>query len=104
LREFLAEVDETWTEESAGSVAVAASGSQAIPFGGVTNAKMVCLRAVDDDGVAMPFTMNVNAGSEDIPSNGLTILTGNAAQTLTAVTIDNPSATDAITVEYLIVA
>lgn len=104
LREFAVEVDETWTEESSGSVSVAASGSQVIPFGGVTNAKLVCIRATDSDGVEAPFTMNVNAGSEDIPSNGVTILSGNATQTLTAVTLDNPSTTEAITVEYLIVA
>ena len=104
LHEFLVEASETWTEESAGSVSVAASGSQAIPFGGVTNAILVCLRAVDATGAAMPFTMNINAGVEDIPSNGLTILSGNATQTLTAVTADNPSGTSAITVEYLIVA
>ena len=60
--------------------------------------------AVDATGAAMPFTMNINAGGEDIPSNGLTILSGNATQTLTAVTADNPSGTNAITVEYLIVA
>lgn len=102
LREFDAGISDSWTEESAGTVNIAASGNADIGFGGVTNAKWLFLMATIG-GVLAPFTFTLNGGAEALPSNGLLVLTGNDTQSLTAINVVNVDAEDAIDVEFVIV-
>lgn len=88
----------TYTEKSVGKMIVAAEAvDQAIPFGGVTNAKIVMLK------VSSPVTAKVTGGATPnaIPVVRYMTLTGNDTNTITALSISTPAGL-AVTVDYAI--
>lgn len=91
---------ETWTEQSCGEIAIAASQTdQAIAFGGVTNAKIVIL--VGDD--AFQVKVTGAATPNLIPCSNMILLTGDSTNTITAISVTTGAAPVAgVNIKYFI--
>ena len=84
--------DETYTEGGVRDEIIPVSAAdQDIDFGGVTNAKRVVLEILE--GGALTVKVTGGATPNAIPLNKIMVLSGNDTQTITAISVSNPSAT-----------
>jgi hypothetical protein len=86
---------ETFTEETHGTAVIASEGTLVIPFGGIEEAKRLCVKT------SGPCTYKLNALTEAQPLNGILYLSGDATRTITACTVSVPVG-DPVTVEWQI--
>ena len=97
-------ITQNYTEFADQEITIAASATDtAISFSGVTTGQMVILVPTYLGSGTGYLTMKINAGAEAIKFGKLGVIGGNGANGITAVTITNPDASNAVQLKVYIV-